>query len=408
MREETLADGRPAGSATGLIYETMPAAVKAKYIIPPEVFAIADPELKQLVVTRLALQHSDITAVATANPSTLLRLRDVSRANWGAMLSGIADGTFAGLEGLPEHQRDAVMGRIRPDPARCRELEALARSGEPGVADLWPRLSGVVSWTGGSCALAAEAVRDALPASAVIMDAGYVASEFRGTVVTRPGASFGVPLLQDLFFEFAPVDRWDQGSRETLLLHQIEPGQDYQVIVSSFSGLARYQINDVVRAGEASGRTPTLAFVRKGRGVTSITGEKLTEDQVNLAIASLAHGFGLKIHFHLMLADERAGGYQAFLQAEGAADPQRLGAALDEILSGLNMEYADKRRSRRLSPPVLRLLAPGAAEAYRRHCVSAGQRDGQFKVLPLQTLKECRFDFSPFVEEPDIDPLPLD
>ena len=45
-REETLADGTPAGAATGLIYETMPRLIRAKYVMPAEVFAIEDYELQ--------------------------------------------------------------------------------------------------------------------------------------------------------------------------------------------------------------------------------------------------------------------------------------------------------------------------------------------------------------------------
>jgi len=396
MREETLADGTPAGSVTGLIYQTMPSVVRAKYVVPEAVFAIEDAELKYKVVTRLALQHADLTAVATANPSTLLRLRDISRAHWSEFMAEMETGAFAEADALPPDQAQAVRAALFPAPERVRALRAVAQRGEPTVGELWPALAGVVTWTGGSCALAADAVRQALPAGARVIEAGYVASEFRGTVVVDVDRSLALPVLRDVFFEFVPTDAWDAGTRDTLLLHELEEGGDYQLIVTTRGGLFRYFINDIVRAGPRIGRTPTLSFVRKGRGVTSITGEKLTEAQVNAALQQVAGRFSLAIGFHLFLADENQAVYRALVEAEGGVDVRELGGMLDHELKRLNIEYASKRGSGRLKPLEAVVLRPGAGAAYRRWSVGRGQRDAQFKVLTLQYGRECTFDFDPW------------
>ena len=137
-REDQLPGGAFAGSATGLIYESMPAFIRAKYVVPPEVFAIEDAELKYAAVTRLALQHEDLTAVSTANPSTFLRLRDWSRANWPTALREMAAGTFEQAEALPPAQAEAVRRAILRRPDRARQLDALAQIAEPTVQQLWP------------------------------------------------------------------------------------------------------------------------------------------------------------------------------------------------------------------------------------------------------------------------------
>lgn len=399
MREETLPGGVPCGSVTGLIYATMPAVVRAKYVVPPEVFAIEDADLKYAVVTRLALQHADMTAVSTANPSTFLRLRDHVRAHWSELVAELETGAFAAADALPPEQASAVRAALIPSPERARALRAAADIAEPTVGQLWPKLAGVVTWTGGSCGLAADAVRQALEPTVRMIEAGYVASEFRGTVIADVDRSLGLPLLDDVFFEFVPVEAWDAGRRDTLLLHEIEEGAEYQVIVTTRAGLARYWINDVVRAGPPIGRTPSLSFVRKGRGVTSITGEKLTEAQVTAALQGVGARHGLVVAFHMALADEQAATYQIFVEAEGRADGEAVGQALDEALGEGNIEYASKRASQRLCSPQLRRLEPGAGAAYRRWCVSRGQRDAQFKALTLQYARECAFDFTPWLSE---------
>lgn len=394
-REETLAGGVPCGSVTGLIYETMPAVVRAKYIVPPEVFAIEDPGLKYAVVTRLALQHADMTAVSTANPSTFLRLRDYARAHWCELMAELETGAFAAAEALPADQAQAVRSALRPSPGRAKALRAAAEIAEPTVAQLWPRLAGVVTWTGGSCALAADAVRRSLDPGARLIEAGYVASEFRGSVIVDIEKALGLPLLDDVFFEFVHASAWDAGRRDTLLLHELEEGEDYQVIATTRGGLARYWINDIVRAGPCIGRTPSISFVRKGRGVTSITGEKLTESQVTDALQEVAARFGLSVTFHVALADEAAGIYTLLLEAEGG-EGAALGPAFDAALAVRNIEYESKRRSGRLGPPEVRRLRAGAGATYRGWCVSRGQRDAQFKVMTLQYRQECAFAFAPW------------
>lgn len=396
MREETLPGGVPGGSVTGLIYETMPAVVRAKYVVPPEVFAIEDPDLKYAVVTRLALQHRDLTAVSTANPSTFLRLREHARAHWSELMAELETGGFAAAADLPPAQARSVLAAIAPRPERARELRAAAEIAEPTVAQLWPALAGMVTWTGGSCGLAADAVRQALAPETRMIEAGYVSSEFRGTVVVDVERSLGLPLLEDVFFEFVPVDHWDAGRRDTLLLHELEEEAEYQVIVTTRGGLVRYWINDVVRAGPPIGGTPSLSFVRKGKGVTSITGEKLTESQVNTTLRQVGAGLGLAVAFHLVLADEAAARYRVLIETGDPLDPQVAAAAFDTALTTQNIEYAAKRASGRLGPPEVVALTAGAGAGYRRWCVARGQRDAQFKTQTLQYVRDCSFDFQPW------------
>lgn len=396
MREETLQGGVPSGSVTGLIYETMPAVVRAKYVVPPEVFAIENPDLKYAVVTRLALQHRDLTAVSTANPSTFLRLREHARAHWSELMAELESGGFAAAADLPPAQARSILAAIAPRPERARELRAAAEIAEPTVAQLWPALAGIVTWTGGSCGLAADAVRQALAPGTRMIEAGYVSSEFRGTVIVDVKRSLGLPLLEDVFFEFVPVDHWDDGRRDTLLLHELEEGAEYQVIATTRGGLTRYWINDVVRAGPSIGATPSLNFVRKGRGVTSITGEKLTESQVNTALRQVGARLGLPVAFHLVLADEAAAKYRVLIETDGEVDPPGVAAAFDAALTAQNIEYAAKRASGRLGPPEIEPLTAGAGAEYRRWCVARGQRDAQFKAQTLQHVRECGFDFGPW------------
>ena len=59
----------------------------------------------------------------------------------------------------------------------------------------------------------------------------------------------------------------------------------------------------------------------------------------------------------------------------------------------MNIEFKAKRASGRLQPTRVLQVRPGTGDAYRQHCVSKGQREAQFKLIRLQYVHECTFDF---------------
>jgi hypothetical protein len=366
-REETLAHGVPAGATTGLIYESMPRALRSKYVVPPDMSSMEDYAARYRAIARLAACERDISFIASANPSTILRLMDVLRAD----LAEIADSAHG---------------------ERVMELKRLAEQREFTLGQLWPGLRCVHTWLGGGCAIAAQAVRAQLPPGATMVDGGYVASEVRGTIVVDVEMNRALPMLGDVFYEFAEVGAWESGARDTLLLHELEEGGDYYVFVTTIAGLLRYHMNDVVRVSGRVHRTPTLQFVRKGRGVTNITGEKLSEDQLLEAMACLSP----TPLFYIALADAVASRYRIYAHVQGTLEA--VAAAIDAKLCELNLEYESKRSSGRLLAPELVRISPAAADAYHRHCVEQKkQREAQVKVLTLQTAEEFDFDFAPFI-----------
>ena len=164
------------------------------------------------------------------------------------------------------------------------------------------------------------------------------------------------------------------------------------MVVTTASGLYRYFMNDLVMVDGRYAATPLLRFVQKGRGVTSITGEKLYEGQVIDAMRELEPSHHAV--FYLLLADESASRYRLFLECAPACDPSTLADALDTALARRNLEYRDKRASGRLDMPEIVPLRPGAGDAYKQDALARGQREGQFKFLALQYRRECDFDFS--------------
>ena len=400
LREDSLPDGTPVGAATGLIYRTMSPLIRSKYVLPTEVFEIEDYELRYAVMARMAAQYADISVIATANPSTILRLIHEIESSLPQIVEDLAEGCSRLVAKLPAHLATPIAAALIADQRRAGDLKSkLDRGRALTIGDLWPNMRSVMTWLGGGCAVAAQAVQQLLPASARMVDAGYVASEVRGTIVLDAQRNLALPMIEDVFFEFVPVAEWTSDQRQTRLLHEITEGETYYVLVTTLGGLARYHMNDIVRVSGRIGNTPTLAFVRKGRGVTNITGEKLSEDQVNLAVADSLAEAGIHVPFYVLVADAASSAYRGYIELGEAhhALGAQIAAQVDQKLRELNIEYNSKRSSGRLKSLQITPLARGAERAYRSHCVAKGQREAQFKVLTLQDASEFDFDVAPFL-----------
>ncbi len=170
--EGTLASGTPYGSTSGFMYENMPTVAKTKYVLPHQVFGIADYELKYLLILRLAVTQRDVTHIACANPSTLVKLLSVLEAARSTLLDDITRGTFSRADELSAEVYDVVGPRLSCAPSRVAELRTILASRRPTFADLWPQLRLVSTWTGGSCRIPLARVRLALPPGARVADLG--------------------------------------------------------------------------------------------------------------------------------------------------------------------------------------------------------------------------------------------
>lgn len=392
--EGRLKNGTPFGSTSGSTYRSLSPVLARKFILPQSAFSIQDTAAKYQVYALAALATDDITGVAAANPSSLLKVLSIIKADAPQLLHALLSGTGPAL--LPEAAKavDEIAGR--GNARHTRELlDKLASGAELRPADLWPRLSSIATWTGGSCGVALAQLRPQLPKHIKIVEFGYGASEFMGSANVDAQSNLCLPLLTHHVYEFVRRSDWEAGQPEFLDLHEIEPGNDYYIFITTRSGLYRYNINDIVRAEPGIGPCPGLRFLHKGRGITNITGEKLSEHQLITAMAQVLAERGLSPASFIALADEEASCYVLYMECPGLGTEAEFVSHLDTRLRALNSEYDDKRASGRLGPIGFRHLTEGAGEQIRHQTVERGVREAQYKPILLDYARNWTETLSP-------------
>ena len=375
--------GAAFGSASGYIYQNASRALRHRYAVPYEVFAIKDFDAKYYAIMRFALAQS-ISLLITPNPSTILRLVNTAEAHRDQLVRDVRDGTLTVDAGIPFETRRALKPHLKPNPARAKELERLASGAHAFTPEhYWPQLALVGCWKGGSVGAALSMIQPLFPQGIPFRDIGYLSSEAQATICIQDEGSAGILALDTNFYEFIPEAEIDSPSPMTLGVGQVEAGETYYIVITSPAGLYRYDINDIVKVTGFFRNTPLVEFVRKGRDMVSLTGEKLHVTQLIQAVEKAQLSVGIKVAYFRAVGNVEACRYDLKLELaqDHVCDESvvTLGRAIDEELSKLNIEYEQKRRSDRLHAPHVQVMSRGWSA--RRLGAKSGRsaRDTQFK-----------------------------
>ncbi len=393
--------GIPYGSTSGHIYKTMPRIIRGMYAAPYEVFELEDSASKYYALRQQGIA-SNVTLVCTANPSSVLKICQVAEANADALIEDIGRGSLRADLDIPQSIREIVEARLRPDPGRARALER-ARSRRGGrllPADYWPDLAVIGCWKGGTVGAYLGRFPEWFDPDGThpmpVRDWGYLSSEARGSIPVSDDGCGGVLTVASNVFEFVEVEDVqatpnDWQTWRFLGVDEVQVGREYHIFFTTTGGLYRYDINDIVEVVGYHNAAPVIAFRRKGRGMTSITGEKLSVNQVIEAVQTASREHGVTVDHFKAEADVDAARY--VFRIEVRVTPpidvcRSFVRSVDASLGRINLEYAAKRKSLRLEPPVLEVMRPGWYEARKQCLLADGKRDFQAKTMLLSIREE--------------------
>ena len=363
--------GTPCGNISGLVASMQSWLIRFLYAMPPEINSVDHPEGKYYAITRLMTANSRISWITTANPGTLVKLASMMHEHREQLVREIHDGTIRSPYPLSDSEVKQLRSRhMKPNRERAKELEKIIeRTGTLLPRDCFPILKLLAVWTGGAAGAYLPTLRE-LFGDIPIRDHGLSASEGRMTIPFEAEASHGLLDVTSHFFEFIPVAEIDSANPITLLPHELEEGQEYFILMTTPSGLYRYDIHDVVRCVDFYGTTPILEFLHKGAHISNITGEKLAESQIVQAVREGAESIGVRLP-RFSVAPSWSDPPQYRLLVEQSELPEsdlseRLAKAVDDRLKELNCEYEEKRGTMRLDQLALQSVPDGTWDALAR------------------------------------------
>lgn len=376
-------DGTVCGSVSGVTQRDCPEFIKSLYSAPSEVFAIKDYTARYYSLMRTGIEQN-VSLLITANPSTIIELQKNVDAYLDDYIDDIEHGTLSSKMNIEPENRAALEARYKPNPKRAAELKALKEKyGRILPKHYWPNLQLVTTWHCGNTSVYRDKYKDFFPEQTLDQEFGYFASECRAGLVMN-GGDDTVLFPHNHYFEFVEAESVESESPKFLQLHELQKGKRYVPYITTYGGLYRYNMNDLVECSGAYGTIPTIRFIQKINGIVSMTGEKLSERQFIDAVGETEKDTGEKLNFFVGFADIQESAYHFYFEFQNKSLGQdfcdQFAAAIDKKLKAENLEYAAKRDSFRVKEPAGHLLVENSFEKYKALMIKNGARDGQFKM----------------------------
>ena len=379
-------DGTLFGSVSGVLVRDIPSIIKKHYTAPACVMSIGDYTARNYTLMLMAIQHKDVTLWATANPSTILELMRTVDEHLNEMIADIERGEISEAFHIEPEIREELKPYLKANPARANELRTLLQQKPDGKLlpkDYWPHLQYLSTWKCGNTKIYMEKYMDAFDWNETFyQELGYIATECRfGFSLDDTNESVLFPHLH--YYEFVEESEIQSPHKHFLQINELEIGKRYCAYVTTYSGLFRYNMNDLIEVGGKYKNTPTIHMVSKVNGIVSLTGEKLYETQFIDAVHAAEKTTGLKTKFFVGFADVCESKYHFYFEFVNEEITQEeadlLAAEVDKELMKINMEYDSKRASFRLHEPQAHILMSNAYSRFKAACLRDGFRDGQFK-----------------------------
>ena len=157
---------------------------------------------------------------------------------------------------------------------------------------------------------------------------------------------------EHLFLEFVPFNEQNftangdlVNNPEALMIHEVEEGKDYALLISTSAGAWRYLIGDTVRFVDKE--NCEIIITGRTKHFLSLVGEHLSVDNMNRAIQVAAEKLNISIP-EFTVAGEPSGSFFAhhwYVATNDPVDPGVLGKLIDDTLKELNDDYAVERKS---------------------------------------------------------------
>ncbi|XP_074309747.1 indole-3-acetic acid-amido synthetase GH3.4-like [Silene latifolia] len=344
-------------------------------------------------------QRHDVVRVGASFAATLVTVVHFLKDHYSEICQDITSGLLSPKitdPGLRAQITDSFMGRPNTELAEFINSACNGENWEGIIPKIWPNTKYLEARVTGSMAQyisALEYYSSGLP----LVSHRYASAECACGVnlnpICKPYDEATFTLIPNMaYFEFMPLDSSGiESDSQPVALADVEIGTEYELLVTTSTGLYRYRVEDVLCPTGFYNSTPQFKFVRRKNVVLGIDADKTTESELLKAIESVSmilKPFNTMVLEYTSYAHIKIipGHYVIYLELF-AKDPK---IKLSEEVLGqccLAMENSLSTRYRRgrviyksIGPLEIRVVKNGFFEKLREYAISRGTSLSQYKV----------------------------
>lgn len=377
----------------------VPSPLLSLCVSPPEVILGSDTQQQTYCHLLCGLTSPALVdGIRAPYASGLVRAFSLLRSKWEQLCEDIENGSLSS-EITDDAMRKAVKNFVcapRPDLAK-RIRECCASDNWHGILrELWPELRYIACVTTGSMEQYYPILKYYAGETVPILCGDYFASECSiGINMDRacpPESTSFVILPTAAYFEFLPFELGTsfEGKR-TVDISNVEIGKMYEIAVTTYRGLYRYRLGDIVKIVGFYHSSPRVQFItRAPKGDSEVFTERDLMSAMEGCDQLLRDGHIGKIVEYAGFLDDHLTVFLEISMTEKLAESvcviTRCCALLEENLGSV---YKMKREMGDLCPIEISIVSPGSFDELARLAVENGAPANQYKppkILRNQTL----------------------
>ena len=222
----------------------------------------------------------------------------------------------------------------------------LEKTGRSNLLDIWPELE--VYFHGGvSFDPYLKEYQDIIPKSDFKYYEIFNASEgFFACQDQNNSKDLLLMLDYGIFYEFIPMDVYGTKDQKAIPLSEVEKGKNYAMIITTNSGLWRYQVGDTLRF--TSLNPYRIRITGRTKHYINVFGEELIIENAEDALRKATHQLNLHVKDYtvgpVFMEGKEKGAHEWIIEfEENPENPQAFKATLDNYLQKINSDYEAKR-----------------------------------------------------------------
>ncbi|KAI3812221.1 hypothetical protein L1987_16928 [Smallanthus sonchifolius] len=336
---------------------------------------------------------------------------------WRELCNDLFNGTLSPRITLPGI-RTTVLDLIKPDTclatwvsSQCEELEGSDWYGL--IPKLWPNAKYVYSIMTGSMQPYLEKLKHYAGDQLPLVSAEYGSTESWIGVNMGPSSApenvtfTVVPTFS--YFEFIPLHRQHRRAFNTVVgavdgcddyleddpvpLSKVKIGQQYEIVLTTFTGLYRYRLGDVVEVAGFYEEAPKLKFLCRRKLILTVNIDKNTENDLQLAVQKGSQPL-LKSRAELVdftshvNTTNQPGHYVIYWEIKGEVSEHVLARCCKEMDAAfVDHGYVVSRKTNSIGPLDLCIVEQGTFRKIMEHFIGNGATMSQFKIPRCTTNK---------------------
>lgn len=401
-------------------FKTRPYDPYNVYTSPNE--AILCPDSFQSMYTQMLcglIERNQVLRLGAVFASGLLRAIRFLQLNWPELAHDIRTGTLNSRITDPT-LKGCMKEILKPDPelASFVARECSKEDWEGMITRIWPNtkyLDVIVTGAMAQYIPTLNYYSGGLPMACTMYASSECYFGLNLNPMCKPSEVSYTIMPNMAYFEFLPHESGSANSPwlahdspdELVELADVEVGREYELVITTYAGLYRYHVGDILRVTGFHNSAPQFHFVRRKNVLLSIDSDKTDESELQCAVenaSKLLSGFNTSVVEYTSYADTRTipGHYVIYwelLTKDSANSPSHevLDRCCLEMEESLNSVYRQCRVSdHSIGPLEIRVVRSGTFEELMDYAISRGASINQYKVprcvnfTPIMELLDSR------------------